>query len=251
MTSKLSLAVLAATVLLTGACGEGLTLPDNPLTLALQPESLDLMVGVTCQLQSVAVTPVPARVLFTSSDPAIAEVDTAGMVTALHRGRAVIRAHLFGAPYAADSVVVTVRDLSDCSDCGGYAQISLAAVTDTAGAAVDVTALRGTIDVQLYVDLPGRDTAITEVLVDSAAMCAIATPPGLLIRRTCRIDTEETAAGVPRFPAGEHRIAGLLRNARGMILASMNRTVTFAAAAARSENRAARRVPVRVEAPGS
>ena len=237
MTSKRGLAVLAALALLTAACGEGLTPPNNPPTLSLQPESLDLMVGATRQLQSVAVTSGPARVLFSSSDPAIAEVDTAGLVTALLRGRAVIRAHLFGAHYAADSVVVTVRDLSDCLDCGGYAQISLAAVTDTAGAAVDVTALRGTIDVQLYVDLPWQDTAITEVLVDSATMCAIATPPGLVIRRTCRIDTEETVAGLRRFPPGAHRIVGLLRNARGMVLASMYRTVTFAAAGAQSGHR--------------
>ncbi len=227
MRAPLNVAALTVAALLAGACGEP-TSPGRAPTLSLAPDSISLVPGTSYQ-PIVAGTSGSERVLYSSSAPEIARVDSGGVVTAVQPGRAVVRAQLDGAPSAQDSLIVRV---SECDDCGGWFQISVAAITDTAGAALDLQALRGTIVVDLRTDvMPGTHTFLVEVRVDSVAVCSGPAPSGLAAPSSCRIDTEAMVGAARKFSPGKHVLMGLLEKAGGgLILATTSLPVTFASA---------------------
>lgn len=212
--------------------------PGGPFPIVLlSPDSAVVLVGAQLRLTPV-VTGTGAtryRVLFTSSNPGVATVDSEGLVEARAIGTATIQASLTIQPSAGSSAHIRVTEGAPNHG------ISVLTLTDTAGTPVDPSHVHGVVVAGITLDVPrGSDTLNARFRLDTAVACDQVLPPGQPTTASCRIDTRAPIGGSPVPADGYHTLALEVRNRAGVLQASATQTIRMdnASASARRTARA-------------
>ncbi len=210
--------------------------PAGPWLLLLS-DTLTVYLGGSAQLTwrvGNVSAPAPA-VVFTSSDTSVLEARPGGLLCPRMLGDASVRASLLSYPTAADSARVRVLQPYWVD---APPMISVHSVTDTAGKAVDLGAVRGAIRVTVLVDTPSRSPCLPP---PEAELVTELSFDGKLWQRgpgfswggqytyTFVVDTRATdAAGHPLLPNGSHTMTTQVRNGAGMLLMSASLAMVVA-----------------------
>ena len=140
--------------------------PLRILSIALSPATVDLEVGasqaltVTATYNNQTTGPVTAGSTFASSDPTVATVDAAGIVTGVAEGKATITArHTATGKTSTAAVSVTVPSVS------GFPPITF----DTPGIAYTLTGFGGAEDSTLALDPVGGSNTVAKVVKSATA----------------------------------------------------------------------------------
>ncbi len=206
--------------------------PSGPWLL-LSPDTLSLPVGGSGQLTwRVGHVPEPApAVIFSSSDTSVLDARANGLLCPRKQGDALVRAGLAAYPTAVDSGRVRVQ---------GYIvdappTVSIAAIVDSAGKAVNLAAVRGTIRVNVNVDTPSWPCLtlppfVLELRFDGNLW---QTSPqyvwGSHFEYTFTVDTRATdAAGHALLPNGSHTLSVVARTPDGVARMAMSLGIVVA-----------------------
>ncbi len=170
----------------------------------------------------------PAAIDWELSDSTLASLVRRGenraVLTALRPGTLTVTAHGTARGHVADASA-TVRIAAAVIDDSNF--LSIAAVTDTFGANVDPTRLRGTIVVMANAFFSGPDTLLLDFGVDTASVC-VQPPPIRNRTSSCRIDLDQTNNGTWRFPSGTHTLRVAVRSAAGHVLMATSQAIVVA-----------------------
>lgn len=170
VSSALGRLALAAAVVVTGTCGEGVAPPDDdqgdvfPSSLTISGPG-EVNVAGTIQLSAVAKdasgAAVAAAITWRSSDSSIATVDATGMVTGLALGTVTIEASTTGAAGAVtDTHEVTVRIASIAVS---PASVTLTSLGDTARLTAEAKDELGSTVTGVVFGFASSDTAVATV----------------------------------------------------------------------------------------
>ncbi len=205
--------------------------PAGPWLL-LRPDSLSVRRGTAARLSWRLGGTADTAVQFASSDTTVATVGDGGWVCAYRVGRTVIRATAASDAGAHDSSRVFVIDAGQIDDGFGLPSVSIPAIVDSAGHAVDPTAVRGTIRVDATLQTPlcygntaaslSFDGALWQTAANTIA-------PGAIVTRSFTVDTRATnATGQRLLPNGQHTLSVLLRTSTGTVIASSSQLIVVA-----------------------
>ena len=254
---KVSRSLLFASIVAFGglaACGDDITIPPQPPTVALAPDPVQVAVGATATINA-AVNNAQGTATrnWTSGNTAVATVDQNGVVTGVANGSTTVTLTVTGSNGTAQDVVTV--NVGTGGGTGGTPSITIQGVNVTVcGVAgcnsvpATLNAITGQIDVTLNLETAGvpvsrvelvvRDVAsgaetvcgtqnITSAAVEASdAEAAAAQVPITISCNTART----TAAGLAEFLNGQKEIRARLIGPNNTVIQSVANTfqVTFA-----------------------
>lgn len=181
-------------LLATGCTTSTLTSASHPVAVTVLPASATLRVGAVMQLTAGVQNAVDATVSWSSSAPGIAAVSSAGLVTAIAPGGAVIRASV---GRASGHAAITVRADSAGPPGGPVVGITISAVSQNGtGARSDPSATHGLVDVAINLDSDAGQVGLVRLAVDSTEVCS---------REVGSSGSTATTASIPPSPLALQR----------------------------------------------
>ena len=126
---------------------------DEGMVFTIAPNPVPAVtVGFAIQLNAIGASTL--QVNWTSSNPAVATVDSTGKVTGVSAGSALITARLASDPSIANAVAVTVAPSVGPPNNGGTASVSFERIIDQNGNSINASAASGFIQVIGRTDVP-------------------------------------------------------------------------------------------------
>jgi len=202
--------------------------PPSPVHVEVAPSgSLEMGVGDTLTLRvTLQNAPAGTTATFSTSDPAVANVSPAGLVSALAPGLATITVAPSSDP--SNRVAVAVHVLSR-TPLPPPASVAVEGVVTAANQPVDPDSVAGTVFVRVNAEVGGAQRL--EVLLDGTIACtqafgasaaAGAQRSAVPVSLVCPVNTArfDTISGAPTFPNRRTTLAARLVGAQGNVLAS-------------------------------
>jgi len=193
----------------------------------VSPNAATLPVRAALQLSWHVTGATSDSVHLQSTDSSIADVSGGGLVCAFSPGKAVIRVSSQTDPVAPDSTILEVLPSVNVNP--GSPTVHLAALIDSAGHAIDSTAVRGRVSVSTDWDTPICADAFAEVLVVDGQQLAVAPAVrfGGVGHHSFDLDTRPIANGARGLADGKHQLTVLLQSvSSAQVLASTTIQIT-------------------------